>query len=85
MKYDHIINLERPASSRPKMSSADRAAQLSAFAALVGLDEQMDETARLVNVINLNYEAFIRKGLEGLSPNCFDIKRNLFSLYYIQV
>lgn len=49
MRYDHIINLERPASSRPKMSSSDRAAQFSAFAALVGLDEQMDETARLVD------------------------------------
>lgn len=49
MRYDRIINLERPASLRPKMSAIDRAAQFSAFAALVGLDEQMDETARLVN------------------------------------
>jgi len=31
------------------MSAVDRAAQFSAFAALVGLDEQMDETARLVD------------------------------------
>ncbi len=31
------------------MSAIDRAAQFSAFAALVGLDEQMDETARLVD------------------------------------
>ena len=49
MRYDRIINLERPASSRPKMSAIERAAQFSAFAALVGLDEQMDETARLVD------------------------------------
>lgn len=49
MKYDHLINQPRPASSRPKMSAVDRAAQFSAFAALVGLDEQMDETARLVD------------------------------------
>lgn len=48
MKYDHLINQPRPTSSRPKMSAVDRAAQFSAFAALVGLDEQMDETARLV-------------------------------------
>lgn len=48
MKYDYLINQPRPASSRPKMSAVDRAAQFSAFAALVGLDEQMDETARLV-------------------------------------
>lgn len=31
------------------MSAIDRAAQFSAFAALVGLDEQMDETARIVD------------------------------------
>ncbi len=49
MRYEKIINLKRPKSSRPKMSVIDRAAQFSAFAALVGLDEQMDETARLVD------------------------------------
>lgn len=49
MRYDYLINQPRPASSRPKMSAVDRAAQFSAFAALVGLDEQMDETARLVD------------------------------------
>ena len=49
MIYERIINFPRPKSSRPKMSSPDRAAQFSAFAALVGLDEQMDETARLVD------------------------------------
>ncbi len=49
MRYDRIINLPRPASCHPKMSAYDRAAQFSAFAALVGLDEQMDETARLVD------------------------------------
>lgn len=49
MRYGRIINLSRPASRRPKMPALDRAAQFSAFAALVGLDEQMDETARLVD------------------------------------
>ena len=49
MKYEKIINLPRPESRHPKMSAIDRAAQFSAFAALVGLDEQMDETARIVD------------------------------------
>lgn len=49
MKYDYLINQPRPASLRPKMSAVDRAAQFSSFAALVGLDEQLDETARLVD------------------------------------
>lgn len=48
MRYSHLIDLPRPVSGRPKMSAVDRAAQFSAFAALVGLDEQMDETARIV-------------------------------------
>lgn len=49
MTYERIVDLSRPVSSRPKMSAIDRAAQFSAFAALVGLDEQLDETARLVD------------------------------------
>ncbi len=48
-KYANIIGLARPESRRPKMSAIDRAAQFSAFAALVGLDEQMNETARIVD------------------------------------
>lgn len=47
--YKRIINLSRPVSRHPKMSALDRATQFSEFAALVGLDEQMDETARLVD------------------------------------
>lgn len=49
MKYDYLISQPRPASTRPKMSAVDRAAQFSSFAALIGLDEQLDETARLVD------------------------------------
>lgn len=48
-RYDHIINQPRPQSSHPKMSALERATQFSAFADLTGLDEQMDETARLVD------------------------------------
>lgn len=72
MKYDHLINQPRPASSHPKMSAVDRAAQFSAFAALVGLDEQMDETARLVDskielsedeieVLNRKFQVLVQK------------------------
>ncbi len=49
MKYANLINQPRHVSSRPKMSAVDRAAQFSAFAALVGLDEQMVETTRSVD------------------------------------
>lgn len=47
-KYDDIINLPHPVSSRhPQMSLHDRAAQFSPFAALTGYDAAVKETARL--------------------------------------
>lgn len=49
-KYDDIINLPHPTSSRhPRMSMADRAAQFSPFAALVGHGAAIEETARLTD------------------------------------
>ena len=49
-KYDDIIDLPRPRSNaRPKMSNHDRAAQFSPFAALVGYDDAVKETARLTD------------------------------------
>ena len=45
--YSDIIHLSRPVSSvHPPMSRQDRAAQFSPFAALVGLDNAIDQTAR---------------------------------------
>lgn len=46
-KYDDIINLPYQKSTKyPHMSNYDRAAQFSPFAALVGHDEAIKETAR---------------------------------------
>ena len=45
--YDDIINLNRPISKHPKQSIESRASQFAPFAALVGYDEQVKETARL--------------------------------------
>lgn len=49
MRYSVLLNMQRPQSSHPKMSAIGRGAQFSPFAALVGLDDRMDETARLVD------------------------------------
>lgn len=47
-KYDDIIHLPHHTSpSRKGMSMIDRAAQFSPFAALVGYDDAIEETARL--------------------------------------
>ena len=49
-KYDDIINLPRPVSEkRARMSMLDRGAQFSPFAALVGYDAAIAETARLTD------------------------------------
>lgn len=47
-KYDDIIHLPHPVSARrARMSSYDRAAQFSPFAALTGFDAAIEETGRL--------------------------------------
>ena len=49
-KYDDIIHLSRPESPRrARMSMTDRGAQFSPFAALVGYDAAIAETARLTD------------------------------------
>ena len=48
-KYRKIIDLSRPASKkRFPVGAADRAAQFAPFAALNGYDEEICETARIV-------------------------------------
>lgn len=49
-KYDDIIDLPRPVSPcRCPMSSFDRAAQFSPFAALTGFEAAIEETGRLTD------------------------------------
>ncbi len=46
-KYKDMIDLPHHVSKKhPQMSMRDRAAQFAPFAALTGLDEEMEETAR---------------------------------------
>lgn len=50
MKYDNIIGMEYPFSKKHiPMSIYDRAAQFAPFSALVGLDDELSETARLTD------------------------------------
>ncbi len=49
-KYDDIINLPHFVSKKhPQMSLYQRSAQFAPFAALVGYDEAIEETARLTD------------------------------------
>lgn len=55
--YDDIINLNRPVSKYKHMTIEERSAQFAPFAALVGYDNAVKETARLTeNKIELNDE-----------------------------
>ena len=58
-KYDDIINLPHHISTKhPQMSLEARAAQFAPFAALIGYDDEVKETARLTNKkIELDDEA----------------------------
>lgn len=47
--YDDIINLNRPISKHPSSSMESRASQFAPFAALVGYDNEIKETARLTD------------------------------------
>ncbi len=52
-EYDDIINLEHEISKKhPRMSMEDRAAQFAPFAALTGYEENIKETAILVEIEN---------------------------------
>ena len=47
-KYDDIINLPHYISKKhPQMSMEERAAQFAPFAALVGYEDAVEETARI--------------------------------------
>ena len=75
-QYEDIINLPHHVSKkRPQMSIADRAAQFSPFAALVGHGEAVAETARLTEQkIELDENA-----IEVLNDKLQQISDNLTS------
>ena len=57
-EYDDILHLSRPVSSRhARMSMTDRGAQFSPFAALVGYEKVLEESARLTEA-----ESFLDEG-----------------------
>ncbi len=67
--YDKIIDLPHHTSKKhPQMSLHDRAAQFAPFAALVGYDDAIDETARITDS---------KKILSEDEKNILDIKQNI--------
>ena len=72
-KYDDIIHLSRPASPRrARMPMIDRGAQFSPFAALVGYDAAIAETARLTDFqieLTEGAKAELNKMLQSIAEN----------------
>lgn len=84
-KYEDILDLPHHVSrKRPQMSLADRAAQFSPFAAVVGHEEAIKETARrtdrrkeLDEMEKAIIDAQLR-GIEAQLPNGFDVEIEYF-------
>ncbi len=78
-RYADIINLPRPRSNHKPMSMHDRAAQFSPFSALTGLDDELAETARIVDsknskaVNDLKYETLLKLFFGGVT----DVKTSI--------
>ena len=71
--YDDIIHLPHHVSKvHPKMSTSDRAAQFSPFAALTGHQESIQETARLTEQkleLDDNQKTIIRQHLNDINDH----------------
>lgn len=84
-KYDDIINLPHPVSTRhPQMSLHDRAAQFSPFAALTGYDAAVKETARLTEKrieLDENSKALLDERL-GIAQEQLDEKPEVTITYF---
>lgn len=81
-KYDDIINLEHHISKKHKqMSLENRSAQFAPFAALVGYDDAVKETARITDS-----KIFIDDGIkEIINKTIQQIKNNLNNNIQIKV
>ena len=81
MKYDDIINLDRPLSKYPKMSKEMRAAQFAPFAALTGYEEAVKEMARLTD----NKRNLCDGMLEIIGSKLYYIKENIMNINEVKV
>ncbi len=84
--YDDIINLPHFTSKKHKrMSLMSRAVQFAPFAALTGLDEQVDETARHVDtkhVLTDDEKALLDMNMQILRDN-IDFRPFVTLVYFI--
>ena len=84
--YDDIINLNRPISKHQHLGIDSRSAQFAPFAALVGYDEAVKETARLTDKrieIDEGLKEMINSKLNYLNEHIKD-NNEVIITYFIQ-
>ena len=85
-KYDDIINLSHPTSKKhPRMPIRDRAAQFAPFAALVGYDDAVEETARVTDEMveqSEEMKAILNEKLSSLKER-IDTRPSVAVTYFI--
>ena len=85
-RYDDIINLPHHVSKKhTQMSLIDRAAQFSAFAALTGYGDEVEETARLTDVqadLDEEVKAELNRKLRVLAEHSAD-KPSVTITYFV--
>lgn len=85
-KYKDMYFMERPFSKRRKMSMRDRAAQFAPFAALVGYQDSVDETARVVEkkiILDDNIREIIDFKLQEILQD-IELKPNIEVVYFVE-
>lgn len=85
-KYKDMYFMERPFSKRRKMSMRDRAAQFAPFAALVGYQESVDETARVVEkkiILDDNIREIIDYKLQEILQD-IELRPNIEIVYFVE-
>lgn len=84
-KYNDILNLKRPDSTRARMAKKDRAAQFMPFAALTGFGAVINETSRETSEKHILSEeelANLNENLNRIDDNISD-KPKVKILYFI--
>lgn len=85
--YDDIIDLPHHVSAtRPRMSNMDRAAQFSPFAAVVGYDAAVKETARLTDdrmELDENSKTILNEKLQMVLEHA-DTNPEIIVTYFVQ-
>lgn len=85
VKYDDIINMQRPISTRPAMDLSDRAKIFMPFSALKGYDETIENDKKIVeDIVELTEEKKqeLDYTLQIIEAQCYDKQLEVVVSYF---